>query len=72
MLIVISYIIQASLLCYIASIGFDVVHHILHRFMRSSIPAFQAIGDLHSVHHEFLGTDLKFNDAFRKKISSGI
>lgn len=67
MLIAISYIIQASILSYIASIGFDVVHYILHRFMKSSISALQAIGGLHAAHHQFLGTDLKFNDAFRKK-----
>lgn len=67
MLTVVSYIIQASLLAYVATIGFDVVHYILHRFMRSNVPAFQAVGSLHAVHHKFLGPDLKFNEAFRSK-----
>jgi hypothetical protein len=67
MLTIISYIIQASLLAYIATIGFDVVHYTLHRFMRSRVPAFQAIGRLHAVHHQFLGPDLKFDEAFRNK-----
>lgn len=67
MLTIIIYLIQAALLCYMSTIGFDVVHYVLHRFMRSNVPAFQAIGSLHAVHHKFLGPDLKFNEAFRNK-----
>lgn len=67
MRLIITYIIEASLLWYVATIWFDVVHYLLHRFMKSNIPVLRAVGSLHAAHHRFLGTDLRFNDVFRRR-----
>jgi hypothetical protein len=44
------------LLC--ATIVFDVIHVLLHRFAHSRFPWLARVGALHTVHHEFLDRDL--------------
>jgi hypothetical protein len=57
------WLLQAFGLFVVASFCFDVVHWLLHRFYESKIGLLKAIGGLHHTHHEFLDTELKFNDA---------
>ena len=49
------------------TVAFDLIHHLLHIFMRSSFAPLRAIGGLHGVHHEYLDQHLRFHDALAKQ-----
>ena len=49
-----------------ATVVFDAVHALLHRWMRSPSPVLRALGDLHGVHHRFLGADLEVHPEYER------
>jgi hypothetical protein len=52
-----------ALYCF-ATVGFDVIHWLLHACWRSANPLLKAVGGLHHVHHQFLGPSLRHDDRF--------
>lgn len=55
------YALRVVALYAVATATFDCLHFALHRFLRSGSPVLRVLGGLHQRHHEFLGTDLRFD-----------
>lgn len=55
---------QVAGVFFAGSFVFDVIHWMLHRFMRSDIPLLRAVGSLHGAHHQFLDERLVINPAW--------
>ena len=49
-----------------ASTLFDVVHYVLHRFLKSRHGWLRRVGALHQAHHDFYTTALEFDDRFAR------
>jgi monoglucosyldiacylglycerol epimerase len=49
-----------------ASVLFDVVHHVLHRFLKSRFTILQRLGKLHQAHHDFYTDQLQFDPRFTR------
>ena len=56
------YASQAVALFFVATLVFDVIHYILHRFLNSRYLLIRRIGLLHQAHHDFFGRQLDFDD----------
>src|SRR5262245_52303328 len=59
--------VQTLALVVIASLFFDVVHYILHRFAESRIRLFRALGALHETHHQFFDRQLRFDEGLSRR-----
>ena len=49
-----------------ASTLFDVVHYVLHRFLKSRWPLLRRLGGLHQAHHDFYTDQLQFDPRFAR------
>src|SRR3954453_4447237 len=56
------YVAQAAGLFLAATVLFDVIHYILHRFLESRWRALRWLGGLHQAHHDFFDQRLQFHD----------
>lgn len=61
------YAVQGGLLYMLTTVGFDVVHYVLHVWERSRSNILRNIAYLHTVHHGFLDQQLNFNTALTTK-----
>jgi hypothetical protein len=57
------YVLRVVALYAVATAAFDCLHFALHRSLRSRSSALRFLGGLHQQHHDFLGADLRFDDA---------
>ena len=56
------YVVRVVALYAVATLGFDIIHFTLHRFLHTRSRALRLLGGLHQHHHDFLGPDLRFDD----------
>ena len=52
-------VVEAAAAFFISTILFDVVHVVLHRFLKAQSHTLRSIGRLHSAHHRFFSAGLK-------------
>lgn len=62
-----SYLLQGIGLFAVATFLFDIIHFLLHCFMKSRWSWLRRIGDLHRAHHEFLTEDLRFQESVTRR-----
>ncbi len=56
------FAVQAVALFVVATFVFDVIHYLLHQFLKSRYSLFRRIGLLHQAHHDFFDQRLAFDD----------
>jgi len=61
----VAYALQVLGLFLASTIVFDAIHWLLHRFSGSGRLWLERLGELHEVHHRFLGRDLRIHDAYQ-------
>ena len=49
-----------------ASTLFDVVHFVLHRFLKSRSPLLRRLGAMHQTHHDFFPASLRFDERYTR------
>jgi hypothetical protein len=57
-----SWTLQALALFVVATFVFDLIHFILHCFLKSRWRLLRWVGSLHQAHHDFFDTQLRFQD----------
>ncbi len=60
------YGVEGVVLFLVASVFFDVVHYILHQFLKSHIGLLRRIGALHQAHHDFFNEALRFDERYAR------
>ncbi|MCB9682386.1 MAG: hypothetical protein H6733_13040 [Alphaproteobacteria bacterium] len=60
------WVVQGLVLYAASTVAFDVIHALLHAFARSSWRPLQWLASFHTVHHQFLGTDLRIDRGFER------
>lgn len=58
MLGIMTILLQATAAFLLATLLFDFIHYLMHRFMKSNFIILRKIGSWHSVHHRFFPSDL--------------
>src|SRR4051812_3668981 len=58
--------VEGVALFLVASTLFDVVHFILHQFLKSPFPLLRRAGALHQAHHDFYTDQLQFDDRYAR------
>jgi hypothetical protein len=62
-----SLAVQTLALLVMASLVFDVVHYILHQFVRSRFRLLRSLGALHETHHQFFDRELRFDEELSRR-----
>lgn len=62
-----SLLLQAFAAFLIGTVVFDVIHYMLHQFLKSKNRFLRYLGSIHLVHHRFYSTLLKINAAYTYK-----
>lgn len=62
MLTIVIQVLLGIVLLLIATIAFDALHYLLHRFTQSRFSLLRRLGALHAIHHEFLDRDLQIHE----------
>ncbi len=57
----------AILIFFISTVIFDLLHLLLHRMQKSSLPLFKSVGEWHLHHHAFFDENLKNHSALWEK-----
>lgn len=61
------FLVLGFVLYTVDTVAFDLIHHLLHLWMRSRFKLLQAIGSLHAVHHDYLDRRTRFHDELAGK-----
>lgn len=63
---VFSLVVQGAIVFLFSTFIFDVVHFLLHRWARSSVPLLRQFSSWHNVHHKFLDEHMNINPQWVK------
>jgi monoglucosyldiacylglycerol epimerase len=58
--------IEGVALFLVASTMFDVVHFVLHQFLKSRLALLKRVGSLHQAHHDYYTDQLQFDERFAR------
>jgi monoglucosyldiacylglycerol epimerase len=60
------FVIEGVALFLAASTLFDVVHYVLHKFLKSRFALLRRVGSLHQAHHDFYTNTLEFDSRYAR------
>ena len=60
------YGLEGVILFFAASVLFDVVHYVLHLFLKSPFALLRRVGAMHQTHHDFFTETLQFDERYAR------